>query len=63
MKKRIANIVMVFAILLIAFSGVMVVGNVKGWFQKGEKNCFVVEEQTGNASIIRNKIAYKRKMS
>lgn len=49
---------MVFAILLIAFSGVMVVGNVKGWFQKGEQNCFVVEEQTGNASIIRNKIAY-----
>lgn len=61
MKKRIANIVMVFAILLIAFSGVMVVGNVKGWFQKGEKNCFVVEEQIGNASIVRNKIAYSLK--
>lgn len=61
MKKRIANIVMVLAILLIAFSGVMVVGNVKGWFQKGEKNCFIVEEQTGNASIIRSKIAYALK--
>lgn len=53
---------MVFAILLIACSGFLFVGNVKGWFEKGNaQEYFVVEEQTGNASIQRSGISYALK--
>ncbi|SES90623.1 DUF4430 domain-containing protein [[Clostridium] polysaccharolyticum] len=59
MKRRIANLIMVLSILLIVLSGVMAVGNVKGWFQKADikENC-LVEEKTGEASITRSGIAY-----
>lgn len=53
---------MVLAILLIGISGVMIVGNVKGWFYKqSDNNDFLVEEQIGNASIQRKGIAYALK--
>ena len=59
MKRRIANSIMVFAILLIAFSGVMAVGSVKGWFDKeGDPKTFTVADKVGEASIERSGIAY-----
>lgn len=58
-KKRLANSIMVFAILLIVFSGVMAVGSIKGWFdRKGDPSTFTVADKVGEASIERSGIAY-----
>lgn len=59
MKRKISNSIMVFAILLIVFSGVMAVGNMKGWFDHGKSaDHFTVEEQNGYAAIERNGVSY-----
>lgn len=58
-KNKIANMIMVVAILLIAISGVLFVGNVKGWFSKTETtDTAVVSKCDGVASIQRGGIAY-----
>ncbi len=58
MKKKIANLIMVLAMFTIMISGVMIVGNVKGWFVKPVKEQLLVKEQIGNASIERKGIVY-----
>lgn len=58
-KNKIANMIMVVAILLIAISGVLFVGNVKGWFSKTETtDTAIVSKCDSTASIQRGGIAY-----
>ena len=57
-KKRLLNIIMVLLILVIAASGVLTVGKIRGWFDKPE-DVYVTSGQTkGVVNIQRNGIGY-----
>ena len=64
-KKTIWNSLMVCSIIVILISGLMVVGNLKGWFDKKtvnaeDSNVFaaIAAEKTGSVNIERKGIAY-----
>lgn len=55
-KRIIANAIMVIAIISIFISGVMVVGNLKGWFDK--ESLLVANHMLGNITIERDGVVY-----
>ena len=57
-KKRLLNIVMVLLILIIAASGVLTVGKIRGWFDKSEESDVSVGTTKGVVNIQRNGIGY-----
>ena len=57
-KKRLLNIVMVLLILIIAASGVLTVGKIRGWFDKSEESVVSVGTTKGVVNIQRNGIGY-----
>ena len=56
-KNKRMNIIMIAAIILIAVSGVMMVGSNKGWFDRASDTASV-EQVSGSANIQRENIAY-----
>lgn len=60
-KKVLLNICMVIIVILVAVSGIMTVGSIKGWFQDAEEIDTVVSEKTGIATIERSGIVYEVK--
>lgn len=57
-KKTLFNVIMVVLILIIAGSGIMAVGNLKGWFDKGSDSVLVTKEVKGVANIQRQGVGY-----
>lgn len=59
MKKKnlILNAVMVALIAVIAVSGIMIVGNIKGWFRSNEQMASI-GSVTGNCDILRSGVGY-----
>lgn len=57
-KKTLFNVIMVVLILIIAGCGVMAVGNLKGWFDKGSESILVTKDVKGVANIQRNGVGY-----
>lgn len=57
-KKKFANAVMVFLILVIAASGVLTVGKIQGWFEKKEDALMRSAVVKGVTNIERNGIGY-----
>lgn len=57
-KKTLFNVIMVVLILIIAGSGVMAVGNLKGWFDKGSESVLVTKNVKGVANIQRSGVGY-----
>lgn len=57
-KKTLFNVIMVVLILIIAGCGIMAVGNLKGWFDKGSDSVLVTKEVKGVASIQRQGVGY-----
>ncbi len=55
-KKKLLNILMIVIIAVISISGVMAVGNYRGWFADDEQ--IVATGKLGNANIEREGIAY-----
>ena len=57
-KKRLWNMIMVLLIMVIAASGVLTVGKIRGWFDRPEE-IYVTSGQTrGVVNIQRNGIGY-----
>ena len=48
-KKTLFNVIMVVLILVIAGCGVMAVGNLKGWFDKGSDSVLMTKNVKGVA--------------
>lgn len=58
-KNKTSNIIMVIAIIAIVVCGVMMIGNLKGWFNKSEyADNAVIESTIGSVNIERNGVAY-----
>lgn len=57
-KKALFNVIMVVLILVIAGCGVMAVGNLKGWFDKGTDSVLMTKDVKGVANIERNGVGY-----
>ena len=57
-KKTLFNVIMVVLILVIAGCGVMAVGNLKGWFDKGSDSVLMTKNVKGVANIQRNGVGY-----
>ena len=57
-KKTLFNVIMVVLILVIAGCGVMAVGNLKGWFDKGSDSILVSKNVKGVANIQRSGVGY-----
>lgn len=57
-KKRILNTIMVLLILIIAASGVLTVGRLRGWFDRTEESVVRIAAVKGIANIERNGIGY-----
>ena len=57
-KKTLFNVIMVVLILVIAGCGVMAVGNLKGWFDKGTDSVLMTKDVKGVANIERNGVGY-----
>lgn len=57
-KKTLFNVIMVVLILIIAGSGIMAVGNLKGWFDKGSDSILMTKDVKGVANIQRNGVGY-----
>ena len=57
-KKRFMNIIMVLLILVIAASGVITVGKIRGWFDAPETTLITSGKIKGVANIERNGIGY-----
>ena len=57
-KKTLFNVIMVVLILVIAGCGVMAVGNLKGWFDKGSDSILVSRNIKGVANIQRSGVGY-----
>ena len=57
-KKTLFNVIMVVLILVIAGCGVMAVGNLKGWFDKGSNSILVSKNVKGVANIQRSGVGY-----
>ena len=57
-KKTLFNVIMVILILVIAGSGVMAVGNLKGWFDKGTDSILMTKQVKGVANIQRKGVGY-----
>ena len=57
-KKRLFNGIMILLLLVIAASGVLTVGKIKGWFDKTEAAVLVSGPIKGVANIERNGIGY-----
>lgn len=57
-KKTLFNVIMVVLILVIAGCGIMAVGNLKGWFDKGADSILVTKEVKGVANIQRQGVGY-----
>lgn len=67
-KKKIYNLIMVVAVALIVFSGVMITGSIKGWFDtpiasvaaggQEQGDAIIIKEKIGGANIERRGIAY-----
>lgn len=72
-KKKLFNLVMVIAIVVIIVAGLMAVGSVKGWFgggntievvdENGNKQSFsvIIDNKIGSANIERSGVAYALK--
>lgn len=58
MKRRIANILMVTIILVIAVAGVLIVGHIQGWFDKDDGNAAVLTQIRGIITMERDGVAY-----
>ena len=58
MKKKIANLIMVAVILLIAASGVLGVGYIRGWFDIDAQNIACLTELQGTVNMERSGIIY-----
>ena len=58
MKKRIANFIMIAVIMLIAAAGVLVVGNIQGWFDKADGQSAVLSAVRGIVTMERGGVAY-----
>lgn len=57
-KKRLLNGIMVVLILVIAASGIVTVGKLRGWFEDTKESAFVSGEIKGNVNIERKGIGY-----
>ncbi|MDY3249436.1 MAG: DUF4430 domain-containing protein [Candidatus Choladocola sp.] len=57
-KKRLLNIIMVVLILIIAASGLMVAGRIRGWFGGGNESAPVTGKVKGVVNIERQGIGY-----
>ena len=57
-RKKRSNIIMVAMIAVIAFCGVMAVGNIKGWFG-GSDSYAAVEKVKGTVNIERDGVGYR----
>ena len=57
-KKTLFNVIMVVLILVIAGCGVMAVGNLKGWLDKGSDSVLMTNNVKGVANIQRNGVGY-----
>lgn len=57
-KKRVANIVMVAVIIVIAAAGIFGVGHIKGWFDKSDDSTAVLTDFCGIITLQRDGVAY-----
>lgn len=57
-KKTIANIAMCVVIFVIAVVGILLVGHVKGWFDKQDENVAILTDIRGIVIVEREDIAY-----
>ena len=57
-KKKLLNVLMVLLILVIAASGVLTVGKIRGWFDKPEETVVSAGMTKGVVNIQRNGIGY-----
>ncbi len=67
-KRKIYNLIMVVAVALILFAGVMITSSIKGWFDKPiahgtaglseQSNMIIVKDKIGSVNIERGGIAY-----
>lgn len=60
-KKKLMNLVMVLLILVIAASGVLTVGKMKGWFEKAEDALVLCGQTKGVVNIQRQGVGYTLK--
>lgn len=57
-KKKLANLIMVLLIVLIAAGGVLLAGHLRGWFDTPQEGGFVLSEVQGVVTLTRDGLAF-----